>query len=796
MELPVQKEIKSFVTEALSSNRTSNIIGIITNSRFDIKASYSSQLDGYNQIEFKEMLGMIPATAKLKISGGIKLDFLKIFQSTFSLVNGGVSPLALDLKEITGVTPEIAVNWEKEFNPVINYLKPRKKSYKKYKKTKRIIVVEDYLALTRQEQSLLKLIVSYVQSKKINDTIVVIQFIDLKSNESNFSNITSRHFDITEVDLQSVFQKNTNYGEHVVSLTKSLGIDFFQEYREIIIQSNQIELENVEKIIKKIIDETLSTSSDNPDYRKQLDLFLYQCSLFMIQFTKFDIEDGIDPSMLEFIAPAMSAKLIGKTEENKYSFLEVAIRNYFHNEAKNTLQSPVIERIYAYLNKLYPHEYFYLAELQQQFSRNKDDVTSAYIVAYYFSKKEGMETQLNQIVSVMLKNNIGEYYVNKMELVRTNKFQDSTDLDPEITGLFYETKESNLSTLAKLCCYSVLASYLFENEKILNNLYKLYSEISLELQKLNDENCNSVLYWQNEFYINQILLAASFDDPPSLLRGKAIRNSQNQIEHLLRTFKQNSSHKDSNYLKFLRVGNTIYIEDTEKGIKLTEKAYWESKNYPYEYELAKINYSFSLIYLGYYKNANKVLSEKSSFDLNIINKDTYLSYHNNYTIAQILSGKITHKKAMKKFENLLNQIDSKDSSDATIIKNNMAAAQLDIQRETALQSLDSIVNDPDHYHSFYAFHNILYLYFKERNLKLFDSFYKSDWQRKFPKLLKPYFKFFNNKFSAMRILLVQDLQFSEMVELLYNELNSKYPEKTYTHYKKLILFGGIERWFE
>lgn len=403
-ELPIQVEIKQFISATLLSNSMERIIRIKTNSRFNIKASYLNQLVQYEKISFEDVLSEEAPSSKLKITGGLKFNLsnmLKVILPTTPI--NSFSPL---LELITGgILPELAVNWEKEFRPIIKMLNPRRKSYKDYKKLKKVIIVENYNKLSDKEYSLLGLLINFIQAKKLRDTGLIIQYIDLDENrkEDCYSNIIWKQCDISEDDLQFIDKRESGYGTHVVSLTRHLGIEFFRKYSEAIAKSAQAADADVEMLTQKIIDIMLSTLKDGSLDRSQLDIFLYQCSLFLNTFTKFDIEDAMEPSMFDYIIPAVNTKVLGRKKENTYQFMEEVIKNFFYNRAKETLKSPIIEKIYHYINKNYPQEYFYLAELQQQFNRNTEDTISSYIVAYYYAKKEGLDEQRLQIVLKMKK---------------------------------------------------------------------------------------------------------------------------------------------------------------------------------------------------------------------------------------------------------------------------------------------------------------------------------------------------------------------------------------------------------
>ncbi|WP_411349780.1 hypothetical protein [Paenibacillus sp. WLX2291] len=305
------------------------------------------------------------------------------------------------------------------------------------------------------------------------------------------------------------------------------------------------------------------------------------------------------------------------------------------------------------------------------------------------------------------------------------------------------------------------------------------------------KNCNYFEYWETEFNTVLILISTLIKEPSDKIR----RYNQKIIKKTLQNVKPGLKTDMKNYLKLLRLGSLIYAEDFEKSVIYNKRAYLESKEYSVDYELSKINYSCCLITLGEYEKAVKILEEPCSFDINLINKDTYLSYENNLLIARFMSNVLSPKQAYNQLFKLLKSAYDFNSSDATILRNNLAAIMLISNPEESINELIELSKNQDLYHSFYAKHNLIYRYFIGNQIEEFEDLV-NDISYDF--LLKNYVDFFSYKFNTMRSMMNINLSHEAKNQNLMRILkgHSIYSNRQYSHYSQPILYGGLERWFE
>ncbi|MNN57893.1 hypothetical protein D3C81_1729070 [compost metagenome] len=130
-----------------------------------------------------------------------------------------------------------------------------------------------------------------------------------------------------------------------------------------------------------------------------------------------------------------------------------------------------------------------------------------------------------------------------------------------------------------------------------------------------------------------------------------------------------------------------------------------------------------------------------------------------------------------------------------IIRNNAAAALLKNNHEKAVEMLEYVINHGDSYHQFYALHNLLSLYFEAGDINNCNDTIVKIKANDDP-LIQPFQSFFNDKFQTMLMLMKADLTFAEKENRLLSIMNERYPSPGYAYFKNLILYGGIERWFE
>lgn len=230
-------------------------------------------------------------------------------------------------------------------------------------------------------------------------------------------------------------------------------------------------------------------------------------------------------------------------------------------------------------------------------------------------------------------------------------------------------------------------------------------------------------------------------------------------------------------------------------MELTKQAYELSEDYLIEHKCATINYSCSLGICGEYGIAYDILQREFDgfFNTNIID----VSAENNFIIVSYLNKRQSIKWLVKKLLNLTEKIKIDTFSDSQIIYNNLFAALIEENRSINDEEIEKIFhkmqgNTNDTYHSFFLHQNRMTFYFLQNNYKQ----YKQERELyQVPGLLSSYKDFFKAKADFLEGNINQSWNIQQLQENLaiWGEI---YPEKKYSLYKRPVLFGFIERWFE
>ena len=249
-------------------------------------------------------------------------------------------------------------------------------------------------------------------------------------------------------------------------------------------------------------------------------------------------------------------------------------------------------------------------------------------------------------------------------------------------------------------------------------------------------------------------------------------------------------------IKFNRLGNALFYNDYEEGLKLTKHAYYLSEGYPIEQKYCAINYSCSLGMCGEYEEGRKILLNE--FNNTFFMKNAVsISATNNYIILSYLINVKDILWTVNKLYTLKKMIDENDFSDQQIINNNLLAAYIaanDISKNSEIIELSNNICtcEKDMYHLFFMHHNMMIYYFLLGDIPAFKA------ERDLcivPSLLAPYRDFFISKADF----LLENINSNWNIQQLQKHLikwGEHYSEKKYVLYKYPILFGFIERWFE
>ncbi|WP_411349779.1 hypothetical protein [Paenibacillus sp. WLX2291] len=489
--LPIKNKIRKNIKEYIN-NDENRVLRIKTSSNINLKDMYMPILiEKYKILDIKYLYKEV--NSDKKHSGNVTISSQPLIQFLGTISAGAMSyfskvPTDHILTVIKLIIPErLSINYEKKFTPILNGLNLKKEPALKYLNLKRIIIVEDYYSLENSEKDLLKLICYFIEKKYLIDLGIIIHYPNVLDWDDDFDRFSESIHDISVNDLNYIIKDpEVVFEPYVLELTKQMGLKFFKSYSDVIIKNMQKEESNLDFMIKSIIEKMLSVLEQDQNHIKELRNFFECCSLFTNYFKKYDIEEALELENLEYLASAQDSKMISE-DKGSYKFTELKIREFFFENAKKRIPSTVIEKMYVYIYKNYPNEYLHLARLIECFSRKENEVISAYIVAYYFSRKESLFSQ-----RIILRNSF--HYSHEwiacfeaFEIIYNHHKYNEKALKENIDELLDKINKMNISTISKLCCYSMISIYFYEYEKNQENILNFYNEFLSEFNKLDEK---------------------------------------------------------------------------------------------------------------------------------------------------------------------------------------------------------------------------------------------------------------------------------------------------------------------
>lgn len=659
------------------------------------------------------------------------------------------------------------------------HLQLKEKPYKKYKKTKNIIIVKNTSYLTVDETKKVRLIKELIEKKYIVNTVLIIcEPVDFPSSlvvDNDAIYTISLDKDSSEKIFGYCLDDND------LKLINVLGI----EYADYISNIEKNILSDNNLLMQKLISDMLhKVGYENEENFFE---FLKLCSLLFDIFSYEDVEkvsEIKEISSEKELEKSISAKIIENDSiPNEYRFFINYIREYCQNHAQ-FYSSEVKRQILNYLKCKYPNKYSDLALASILISNNEAEKISLCLKALYFDKDNAAIYKKNEIFKYL----INTKYYTLMAISQLNDIYytyeySKTNIKDICMHSFLGLSELDfLSSEDKLICLSSLSKVSYEvmPQAFLKKIDELYRKLLSDIRI-------SVTYKEHSLFIFDYLVFST-----------CIEDSYETTQVVQRLIKylRKSNLPLQVEIKYLRLGNALFYNDYSEGLLLTKQAYNLSEGYPAEHKYSAINYSCSLGMCGEYEEAKNILLKEFNNTLWEQNAVS-LSATNNYIVVAYLSLAKNVKWLLSNLMALYNKVSSYSFSDQQIIYNNLLAAYIEESHtENRLQikeiSNNILLYENDLYHLFFMHHNMMTYHFLNGN---YEAFMHERELYHFPGLLLPYKDFFNEKTNFLQMNINNNWNVNTLNQQLL-EWGKKYPEKKYTLYKAPILFGFIERWFE
>lgn len=670
---------------------------------------------------------------------------------------------------------------ENKINEIEKELSGRWRKHKKTKRVKSIIYANDIATLSQKELTCLQVVSFLIAQNYINDTaILIIQNLETPVPYLSNSKI------IKEYKIDEILADNINKTDPSVSNNKTIldiiGIDFVHHLNAVIDQEPTHD-QTIESIINSILKEKKVVANI------ELERFLKTCSLLFEQFELKDVEYVAklqdNKEYQQLFNQARNSEIIQCLNMQKFYFLQPFLREFFQ-QRNHIFPSEFYDNVYAYLQTTYPHSYGDLAIAASLLLSDDNEILASSLLAFYHSSYCLSKYKLDKIIEILNNNSLGKLILQINKLYNESNYSNNsavTICNMAINML----RNYHIRVAAKLAALSFIARLFYELNEPQVKLIEIstyYRELLAQIHILSGDIKDEAFITNWNYALDYIAFSTCIEDDFS---------THNIVQRLSTKFnKIDPSHISiDKYLKYLQLGNAIFPQDPLEAKILLSKGYSYSKDIPYIHQLFTVNYSANLISEGMYEDALrelKPLQNKKS-----ICNSIKLSVENNYQIAGYLSKKISGKAAIKA---LASYYSEDGVSDYCICMNNYTSMRI-MNGEKELYNDISVCNNimqaNDLYHSFYARHNLIVIYFLMKD----PTFWNVLKITKVPYLLKGYESLYLEKLEFFKNNFGKDWNINQITDALIEYLQKSIAHHDTSNFYQLpVLFGMIERWFE
>lgn len=754
------------------------IISIYANGHFGFDYAIKSVGDKNKIYFFEDLIDMNEHPWYIKI---IRFMLTALMLFTYIITIGNVKiNVSLKIDKLLN-----KIKYKNSYKYLLSYTH---RTNKRYKKVNKIVVLKNIDELTLCQSQKLDLLKSLIKNKNIRKAILII------NNSQTELSKTSNSFQLTRSDVEILLKNyninNIEIDDDHINLIKKFGIEiyviFFMELQ------NVNENYNFKKI--GIVLDTIFSNVSNLDVNEINELLSY-VSIYDKYFLRTDVAN-IDALECTNIDSAKDLTILKEKHANldlvKYYFSKKEFQEYYYDLYCKCLK-PRPNVVYSYvLTK--PFEYNSILKIYKIDREicGWNEINSFIIKAYFYSVFFGSEEQKKQVLKFLSKREMFQSteYISAYEKFINNEKICFNDRYEKIDNSAFDS----IATCMILCMLLQISKERWKDEKKSQNYCKeLLNHIILNEKDIQDHNKNSTLeelilekkYWN--LYFKELFIAYALE--VNNIREKTLISFKNDIykaknELLLDNFIKKHSLRELTRIELL--GSNI--NDFYETENILYNLALNSKNDKIS-QLALINLSVFYIENCEYNNAISTLVNIENNYHGLINFDTELSINNNKIIALFLNEKINSFEALNRLHKILDE-DNIDSADIDIIKNNIMAIKImtykndkNMLKDMMLESKE-LIEQTNEFSKFYTINNLLYIYFLCDKKDEFIN-YSQDIRSYIPKLLVKYTNFFVNKFKYI-------YHHWENKKLEIVNISEPAPPM----YNKILMFGGIERWFE
>lgn len=700
---------------------------------------------------------------------------------SFFLKNSKDIDLGSVLNPVINNLENILLQIQKEHES-LKVLNVKRKSHKMGKIRFFVYVNKDDIS-SEEDISTIYLLSRLITDGRITGTILFIsrELHELARNMK--CDISDEVFFLKSTDLDTIIENNdinSNINvEKTAELVSQFGIQFFldnhRSFEALITQKDSENwVESSEWVISRIL-------KYNEIDRDDIYPLLEFASFFEHFFTKVDIQNLKDPNInVKNVDLAVAVSFIRGSKGNNeiiphYTFVIDGFRRFFHLKYNDDLMPEPFD-IYLFMRKYYPFDYIAIMHLFKLNSSilDYDEIQGLALLGYYHVNRNKI-IDTNDFLRNLPKDSITTSIINFYE-----DFKAQREVQP-VNLITDKLLKSNMETIAKCAGLTMILQIVKEcfDRQIGINFTDILLDFKAEILSIDSSELY-IRYWKVHFMCQYIAFSLEDERTDNSTARKflyVVKNARDDV----RLSSYISEYDLKGFLQIDLLSNSLMIENANEVIK---KLFYTAERSSIIKELARINYSALLIEGEQYKEAVKILETPDSGILRNINGDTYTAYLNNKYLSEWMTFKISLDTYIMKLEKLLNNFHI-STNDRYIVENNLYSAYLQSdseKRKKGIEKLFEIVKSANTYGKFFACHNLWAYYFDKDGSELQACNIP---EPEIPKLLSTDKTYFLNKLKWLK---------DNKGKHNFNE----FPDNPHVcnSYKRLYLFGAIERWFE
>lgn len=662
---------------------------------------------------------------------------------------------------------------------------------RKYRGVKKIIYLDDFDKLTEEEIAKFILIKKLIENKKLPRTVLVVSaYIDKSRRLNRILEVEDiQHFSLTKEDVQFFLKQQTNenleFKDEDLSLIKSLGLPFlFNYYQDLLDFATQKDISNNLRKTKFFIQRILDEANIDATTKDNINALLYFVSVFHNYFSRLQVANYSNNALqCTYLRNAANLSIIRNIEDELYTFNYKIFREFYFDEYKSIL-TPTPEDIFNYISKTFPMEYITLLRViaVDPSICHAETRLALLIKSYFFACKFGCANDRMYVLDDTYCKN--HQYLYKGLLCYDNFILGKTVEKEDLVNFTQFVIRTIHDPMAACMAYILILQVAKECVKTWDKFDDTLSLLKQNIIKCTSAN-NEDIYFNTYFKELYIALAIESDNTEK----RTLSLFKKEIEEIGCNLDINDFIASNKIIKQLNRLNLVAgsIESPKVAeYKLLKLA--KDTTDIFTLQMAYNNLCVLFCETKQWAKASLYMKKINRYIMSAINSDTYLSYWNNDLLIKYFTKKISVQNYVKQLEKKI--FSSSDFADLDIVKNNYLAAKLHLQCDIndTIKELKLIIANGNKFSQFYARNNLLYALYLIDDEDGYKKV-KNDLFRNFPVILRECRAFFDYKFEYV----LQNWKNKTIKEVPILDKHKEYAREMYA---SLVMFGGIERWFE